>query len=263
MSTEQYDLEQICVLLTRGFSVSELRVICYKDDFKDFCPEIGEGDAIGDVANKLVDYARRKRLFEELLMWAKEKNPARYREHGPYRKNGEPEGSPPRPGLPASSPPLNKSKSRWPVLAVIAVVLVITIVAAVFGYRQATRPRLSIMEPVEGASVPIKVTVTGTSAHIPKGHKIWVAVFPHENRHYYPETSAAEVSVAGDWISPIYIGEEGNEGESFDILAMFVDENAQDAIEVYVEESQETGWKGLAKLPEGVEIYDRVTVVRR
>ena len=36
------------------------------------------------IADKLIDYADRKLLVKELMVWAQEQNPRRYAEHGPY-----------------------------------------------------------------------------------------------------------------------------------------------------------------------------------
>lgn len=128
-------------------------------------------------------------------------------------------------------------------------------------------PTLSTMVrityPSDGSKVERKVTVRGTSQNIPEGQVIWVVIYVHEARRYFPQDLPADVQVNGDWVSPVIIGIDEDVGKEFDIIVVLVDQKAQDAFNDYL---KDWGGKypspGLERLPEGALIYQRITVTR-
>ena len=80
---------------------------------------------------------------------------------------------------------------------------------------------------------------------------------------YYPQNNPAAVQANGDWISLTFIGIEEDVNKKFDIIVVLADKRAQDAFNAYRKQSEDTDtWPGLERLPEGVTIYDRITVTR-
>lgn len=103
-----YILENIRILMIEGFSDEELRSFCFdRPDFKPVHNQLSEGTGKSQIVQRLVEHAYRKELFNPLLLWAKEKNPAKYKKHQPYyskstpttssRDHGKPERTPTRP----------------------------------------------------------------------------------------------------------------------------------------------------------------------
>ncbi len=78
-----YNIGNIYKLLTLGFSVADLDVIYFDiPDFQEF--QTGE-KRLNGLSQEIIKYAERRVLMEELLEWAKSKNPKRYERHKPYK----------------------------------------------------------------------------------------------------------------------------------------------------------------------------------
>jgi hypothetical protein len=82
--SEDYNLNNIHTLLLEGFDNSDFRHLLYLPDFKDLDPHIAEGDNDDAKVDKIIKYAQKKLLMEDLLRWAKQKNLPRYQKHKPY-----------------------------------------------------------------------------------------------------------------------------------------------------------------------------------
>ena len=81
-----YNLKNIRALLTEGFSAEELKEFCFDEpELRPVYNQLAAGTGKTQVVQKLVEYADRKELFDLVLSWAKEQNPARYRRHEPYQ----------------------------------------------------------------------------------------------------------------------------------------------------------------------------------
>lgn len=84
---EQYNLNNIRVLLTEGFNAEELRSFCHDDpDFRAVYNQLTEHTSRTIIVGWLLEYANQKLQIEALLTWAKEHNPAMYEKHQPYHK---------------------------------------------------------------------------------------------------------------------------------------------------------------------------------
>ena len=84
--TTKYHLANIRAFLVEGFSVEELRILCF--DFSGFrpvyhqiTPEMGRQA----IVTKLLEHAEAKLQMETLLALAKEANPALYDAYEPYQ----------------------------------------------------------------------------------------------------------------------------------------------------------------------------------
>lgn len=92
-----YILENIRILLVEGFSVAELRRFCqYRSNFRDVWNSITEATGKSAIADLLIDHAERNLLFEEILGWAEEEKPKRYKLHRPYREAPPPQITTPK-----------------------------------------------------------------------------------------------------------------------------------------------------------------------
>ena len=94
---------------------------------------------------------------------------------------------------------------------------------------------------------------------------MWLLVYPHEANSYYPQRQIIKLYENGEWQSQVIVGRKGNEdiGKSFDIIVALADMNAHYQFEQYMEQGALDGdYYGLGTLPDGLFLYDRVTVVR-
>jgi len=152
--------------------------------------------------------------------------------------------------------------STWTILMVVCVILLAANLG-VFGWRY-IKPEVEITYPYDGANVEIGELVRGTSEKISKGQAIWIIVYPYLFDRYYPQNNPAAVQANGDWISLTFIGIEEDVNKKFDIIVVLADKMAQDAFNAYLIQAKDTDtWPGLERLPEGVTIYDRITVTRK
>ena len=123
---------------------------------------------------------------------------------------------------------------------------------------------LKITQPAAGTSVDQTEMVRGTSQRIPGGQLVWVVWFVHKVGRYYPQNNSADIQANGDWASVTYIGVAKDVGLKFDVLAVLVDKEGQGAFNRYLAEARDkNNYPGLERLPNGVTIYDRVSVTRR
>ncbi|GIK41036.1 MAG: hypothetical protein BroJett011_48690 [Chloroflexota bacterium] len=81
----EYRLANIRDLLTTGFSDTELRNFCFdQPEFREVYEQLAEQTGKEEIISLLMEHADQNLLFEMLLAWAKERNPARYKRHQPY-----------------------------------------------------------------------------------------------------------------------------------------------------------------------------------
>jgi len=80
-----YRLDHIRELLTSGLSNSELRNFCFdQPEFREVYDQLGEQTGKEEIISLIMEHADQHLLFDVLLEWAKERNPARYERHQPY-----------------------------------------------------------------------------------------------------------------------------------------------------------------------------------
>lgn len=85
MTRQLYHLANIRDFLINGFSDLDLRRLCYDvPDFRPVYNELARGTGKAQIADELIEYAEKTLQVDTLLALAKERNPARYEEHGPY-----------------------------------------------------------------------------------------------------------------------------------------------------------------------------------
>ncbi|MBE7552702.1 MAG: hypothetical protein HS126_16655 [Anaerolineales bacterium] len=81
----EYHLANIRGLLTKGFSDTELRNFCFdQPEFQEVYEQLAEQTGKEEIISLLMEHADQNLLFDVLLAWAKERNPARYKRHQPY-----------------------------------------------------------------------------------------------------------------------------------------------------------------------------------
>lgn len=81
-----YNLKKIRLLLTEGFSDRDLRRLCFDEhEFKAVYAELSSGSGKSEIIEKILEHAEQSLQMEFLLKWAGENNPAKYRQHAPYR----------------------------------------------------------------------------------------------------------------------------------------------------------------------------------
>ncbi len=84
--TTNYDLANIRILLLHGFSERELRELCIDvDHFRPVSHELSEFMGKSEIVARLLAFAVRRLLLEDLLIWAQVANPVMFTQHEPYR----------------------------------------------------------------------------------------------------------------------------------------------------------------------------------
>lgn len=130
--------------------------------------------------------------------------------------------------------------------------------------RPAGAAEVKITHPADGAMVAQREMVRGTSRDVPAGHTIWVVIYPHAAPRMYPQDEPAMLQANGGWSTLAAFGIERDAGQKFDAVAVVADRNAERDFRAYLHSARGQGnWAGLASLPAGATIYDRVTVMRR
>lgn len=89
-------------------------------------------------------------------------------------------------------------------------------------------------------------------------------LFVQKVSRYYPQNQAADVQPSGGWASMTYIGVPSDVGLKFELIAVLVDKEGQDAFNKYlVNAKNKSDYAGLEQIPNGAIVYDRVSVTRK
>lgn len=129
-------------------------------------------------------------------------------------------------------------------------------------YSVILKTTIELNSPIYCENVENITTVQGRAKYIPKKEVLWIIVYSHKANRYYPQANNPVIILEnGDWTSQATIG---GVKERSDICAVLADEKAQTTLKNYIDLCEDTGvWPGIKILPEGTEIYDKVTVVRK
>ena len=96
----------------------------------------------------------------------------------------------------------------------------------------------------------------GTWQNIPKGEQLWIVV--QEGNLYFPMVDRVEINTDGTWMYNTTIGQTGDGGKSFDILAVLADSSAQSTVQAWYQHPYD-----LQSIPAGMTAYSVETVIRR
>jgi hypothetical protein len=105
--------------------------------------------------------------------------------------------------------------------------------------------------------------IRGESRNVPEDRTIWVIIAPHDVEGYYPQGEAVMIESTGDWSTWGLFTTPATADGGYDVLAVLVDLDARRILRTSFARA-ELGSPGpeLDELPDGVEIYDRITVFR-
>ncbi len=175
-----------------------------------------------------------------------------------------------RPGAKDSTPrqPPNARlfiKNNWPNLLIGAcsLIFLVNIGYTVMRLADDGEPVVTITSPSDNGAAEYMQAVRGTSDHIPDDRTLWLVIVPHANNRYYPANKPADMQVSGEWTSLAYVGLPETTGESFDVIAILLDEQSKADFEDYIDWCKaNNSWSGYEALPDGTQEYDRITVTR-
>lgn len=120
---------------------------------------------------------------------------------------------------------------------------------------------LAITYPRDGDSVSMSEDIKGDSENLPTDKMIWILIYSYQDNRYYPHTSNADAELRGHWTSRrTVIGAQGDQGRQFDIIALLVDQQARQELESYLVSAERAG---MARIPLGSEIHQKMTVIRK
>ena len=142
--------------------------------------------------------------------------------------------------------------------------LILIFVISIIGFwswKKYNRIYIKIISPVNGQIVNQIETIRGTYRNVPSDFRIWIVVYSHSDRVFYPHQSHAIITNQGNWVSyNVNIGSSVDSGEEFDIIALLVDNKAQEKFEQC--NSRLIGcWLNI--LPNGTKEFDEITVQRK
>jgi hypothetical protein len=126
-----------------------------------------------------------------------------------------------------------------------------------------TATDVKITYPSNFATVNMNDTLSGIAKNIPEGNELYILVYPHGVKKYYPQNS--KMHITDDmWSVPIWFGLKNDVGEQFDIIAVTADKDAQAAYTSYMKTCDKANnWPGLDYIPSGSKEYDKITVIRK
>jgi hypothetical protein len=82
---KQYNLKNIRILLTEGFTTEDLRRLCFDEAaFRPVYDQLAQGMGKAAIIDLLLEHAQKTLQMDRLLAWTEQTNPARYRGHQPY-----------------------------------------------------------------------------------------------------------------------------------------------------------------------------------
>jgi hypothetical protein len=155
-TAKNYHHSQIRKLLTDGFTANELKIFAYDtDDFRPVYNKLAEETDKERFIEELIDYADRKEQLDNLLVWAKETNPAKYNLYQPYANfilpltlPGHHRGVPPetfdnRPG----QKPFAGSFYRRPVFIISAIIMTLLLLGVISLFPLSISPSPTTIPP--------------------------------------------------------------------------------------------------------------------
>ena len=123
-------------------------------------------------------------------------------------------------------------------------------------------PTVAITLPENGSTANHSTTVMGTSQNITNEQAIWLLVYVPKVHLYYPMLAPAAVNSAGDWYSFATLGGSSDIGDEFDIIAVVVNQPAQNTIIEYnINSMKGNFFGGIASLPTGAVEYSTALVI--
>ena len=126
------------------------------------------------------------------------------------------------------------------------------------------KPEISMTYPVSNDTIEQTVRVEGLFKNIPKNEKIWIFIKPLEINRYYPQNAFAEIDAKGNWSSVVYLGQENDNGEKFEIITTLVDDQAIRQINAYLKEAMnKQDWAGMKNITDNSIVYERRLVIRK
>lgn len=127
-----------------------------------------------------------------------------------------------------------------------------------------SNPDIKITSPLNGTQVDIVTDIEGTGKNIPNDKFLWIIVSPHKTNDYHPAVEVTRQS--GDYYFEVSvtIGTTRTVGDKYDILTVLADNKSHEEFKTYLDTADKNQiWPGMKHLPDGVKVYDRVTVIRK
>ncbi len=135
----------------------------------------------------------------------------------------------------------------------ILLLLVLSITQIALAQPQEKGCSIKITKPVEGERIETEAEVQGT-AKVPAGRYLWTFARRKGLAIWWPQGGgSASINRGGQWQVLVSLGSDRDERAVFEILALVVDERANDALNAWVRRAEDTGRYPGMRLPAGVE----------
>jgi hypothetical protein len=105
--------------------------------------------------------------------------------------------------------------------------------------------------------------VAGIAINLSEHASLWILVYSWDSKTYCPQ-QRVDIATNGRWTAPMRIGlTYDSGGKKFDLIAVVADRAATESFDNYIrEEATSETYPGM-KLPNGAQILDRITLIRR
>jgi PKD repeat protein len=123
------------------------------------------------------------------------------------------------------------------------------------------RTNMMIKFPSNGSVVSTQERMTGIAQNVPVDKEGWLIIFAYSAQRYYPQ-GPIRPDANGSWSFVSNIGSERDVGRKFDAILLLADNQAKDMFSDYFRNVSLRGWEGMVKLPNHVDEYHRITVIR-
>jgi len=163
--------------------------------------------------------------------------------------------------------PEKNTKTKIPnILFILSFIVAISSVGTLIYLQFLSKhtPDIVINYPTDNEYVEKTIVVKGRYKNISKNEKIWIFIYPLKINHYYPQNTSAELEANGKWSSLIYVGQDNDIGQRFNIVAILANKNSTIEIEDYLRTAKDKqDWYGMEEIPEGALKFQTITVVRK
>lgn len=152
-------------------------------------------------------------------------------------------------------------KKKYILLYIGVALLLVNLSILFWRIGRSNSTRIKITKPKNNADVQMYCNIEGTSNNIPENKKIWIIIYSHSDRKYFPLHNSVNAIIKGDWyMNNVTIGTTTDVNNCFDIMAYLLDE---DEIKVLKSDISKPEYGGHNQIPLGFNLFHKITVIRK
>jgi hypothetical protein len=151
-----------------------------------------------------------------------------------------------------------RKEKQSPILWIGVIFLVVAIAIPAWGFLP---PKIEVTNLQDNSPVELYQVVEGTGRRIPETRQLWLIVYSHSAKRYYPQVDhPLPVFVGKEWRGSVTFGLPGDCTDTYDLLVVLADANAHQDFQDYAIDSYraQEGFPGIDALPDGIKVYQRI-----